>query len=217
MELTYNNLKKYKYATQYQTDFKIQDSLVMEMLQKAWETTPSKNNIMPYKIHVIGPEKQNLKDMIYLKCLNKEAVNDNISPEIRYGSAYFPNFYNIVSCSHLLIFTLRIETIFNDWQQSRPHLMRDSKNIESSSTNAKIEVGMFCAALAAMCFENNIDIGHTACVPKEASRWPEPEFSFIDNEIILLMTIGKGSIYRQTKIGPKIDPKPAFERIVNFI
>ena len=46
----------------------IPDELVKDILYKAWKITPSKNNFMPYHVHVIGPEQQGIKDEVWRKC-----------------------------------------------------------------------------------------------------------------------------------------------------
>lgn len=219
MDQTYNNLKKYKFAKEYDLTASIDHSLIYSILNKAWEVTPSKNNFMPYKVHVLGPDKKNLKELVYKKCLENEYRIDKIDPEIRYQN-FKPNIYNIVSCSFLLIFTYRHETALTEYKKisiEKGTNFESFTSSKSSLSNARIEIGMFCSVVSGMCLENNIDIGHVGCVPSEIEYWNDEEFQFIDQPVILLMTIGKGKIYRQHTIRKNIDLKPDFKTVINFI
>lgn len=222
--MIYETFKKYKYAIEYNQSEVISDDVIDSMLKKTWEVTPSKNNFIPYKIHVIGPKHQSLKDLVYKKCLNNESMIDEVSDveSIRYHTVK-PNFANILSCSHLFIFTQRVETQFNALQQlsiSRGccYEQTDETKLESAAVNARIEIGLFCSIFAGICFENNIDIAHTLCFSDRLSSWSEPEFKFIDKTPLLLMTVGKGLRYRQDQPNTtEMIRKPDYSRIVNFI
>ena len=39
--------------------------LIDEALYKAWKTTPSKNNAMPYKVFVLGPNEWQKKSLVH--------------------------------------------------------------------------------------------------------------------------------------------------------
>ena len=80
----YDILKKRKYVLDYETHAEIDKELIIDLLQKAWKVTPSKNNFMPYKVHVIGPERRKLKESIFLKSLKHEGAADNIDVIERY-------------------------------------------------------------------------------------------------------------------------------------
>ena len=65
MTNVYNILEKRKYVLDYDTEAKIDNELIVDLLEKAWKVTPSKNNFMPYKVHVVGPEHRKLKESIF--------------------------------------------------------------------------------------------------------------------------------------------------------
>ena len=47
--------------------------LIENSLWKAWKTTPSKNNAMPYKVFVYGPKHKEEKiDISYTSCFRRE-------------------------------------------------------------------------------------------------------------------------------------------------
>ena len=60
-----NVLKHYKYVKTYDQSQDVPQSIIDELLQRTWKVTPSKNNFMPYKLHVLGPQHQDLKDKVY--------------------------------------------------------------------------------------------------------------------------------------------------------
>lgn len=225
--MIYETFKKYKYAREYDENASVSQELIETLLKQAWEVTPSKNNFMPYKLHVIGPEHKDLKNLVYKKCIQNESKTDNVPDveTVRYQKDK-PNFWNIVSCSYLLIFTQRVEDNLNKLQsylvnnKGYTFEQMDPNKLPQAGVNARFEIGMFSAALAGLCFENDLDISHTLCFPDNLESWKEPEFSFIDSRPCFIMTIGKGTVYRQdsTDINFKeADPKPDFNRIVNIL
>ena len=217
------SLDRYKYVREYDEDFQINPEDMTDLLRKAWRVTPSKNNFMPFKVHAIGNNKKNIKELVYRKCVGNESRVDDIPnvEEVRYSKEK-PRYWNIVSSSYLLIFTLRIEDQPNSFQQSgidrgiRYEAM-NQKNVTGAAHNAKIEIGMFSAALADLCFKNNLDISHILNFPSKVESWNDPEFDFIDRQVLLIMTVGKGKIYRRDFIPSNIDLKPDFHRIINMI
>lgn len=229
MTNTYQSLKKYKYVKEYNQSVDIPKSTVERILKDAWEVTPSKSNFMPYKIHVLGPEHQELKNLVYKKCIKNESRVDDIpDPELVRYQDHKPRYWNIVSCSYLLIFTERVEKNPNLFQQ---HCIKkgyvfeqmDAKNLIPLRNIARLEIGMFSATVSAMCLEKDIDVSHTVCFAQDLESWSEEEFNFVDAKPIMLMTLGQGNFYRQDiPLEPpstwlSIDPKPDFETIVNII
>tara|TARA_B100000085_G_scaffold261997_1_gene266836 strand:- start:61 stop:741 length:681 start_codon:yes stop_codon:yes gene_type:complete len=220
----YDILKKRKYVLDYETHAEIDKELIIDLLQKAWKVTPSKNNFMPYKVHVIGPERRKLKESIFLKSLKHEGAADNIDVIERYENrGKLPNYRNIRSCSYLLIFTLRQETDpnpFQKWLFEQGHNYPAMRNVEECYADALLEIGMFSTAFGAMCLEHDIDIAPVGCYPKDLKDWKD--VSFINQyPPIGLLTVGKGKYYRQDharKINEreKDDWKPNFSKVVNM-
>lgn len=217
-------LQNYRYVKEYDRNAVIPESLIDSILQRTWKITPSKNNFMPYKVHVIGPKHQELKDEVYLKCLKNEEKSDTIPnvESVRYSNSK-PNFWNIISCSYLLIFTQRVEDKPNPYQE---HLIKNGFNYEQveldaskSYTNAVLEIGMFANNFSALCLEHDLDVSYTLCIRKELSSWKDKRFKFLKQNPIFVMTIGKGLVFRQDTKDPleKQDLKPDYERIVNFV
>jgi hypothetical protein len=212
--------KKYKYVKEYDQSADIPESFMSELLERTWKVTPSKNNFMPYKVHVLGPDQQDLKNKIYEKAWQHE-----YKQEVQHRpDGKLPRFHNIVSCSYLLIFTQRTEDQPNPYQKHMIDLGRNYSQINPARidehyTNSLLEIGMFCNTLAALCLEYRIDISHTLCFPKKLENWKEAEWEFLDRRPDFMMTIGKGLTYiRDTYIGLEVlDTRPDYARIVNFV
>ena len=79
----------------------------------------------------------------------------------------------------------------------------------------RIEIGMFSTNFASECLRQGIDISHTLCFPTDKNDWPQEYFPFLDEDPLLVMTVGYGKIYREYKYQVK-DPKPDFHRIINI-
>lgn len=217
------SLEKYRYVREYEDNVSVTPEDFQQILFKAWQVTPSKNNFMPYNVHVIGPDKQNLKELVYKKCVGNEGTVDSVSDveKVRY-SKIKPRYWNIVSADYVLLFTLRIETEPSEFQKDAMNRgitfeAMDQKNTTAAAHNAKIEIGMFSTALSSLCLKNNLDISHILCFPTNLERWNEEEFSFIDRQVLMIMTVGKGKHYRRDIIPLDKDQKPNFDRIVKMV
>ena len=93
-------------------------------LEEAWKVTPSKQNFMPYKIHIMGPDAQEYKDKLYAMCLRNEGTVDNLSDEqlIERYKHRPSSYHSITNCSYALIITQRLITKLNVRQQKRLYL-----------------------------------------------------------------------------------------------
>lgn len=223
----------YRYVLAYDTFFKT--DVIEDALKQAWKTVPSKNNFMPYKVHVIGPDAVNVRELVYYKCLQKQfrtrGENPNTIEEIkklekRHTKKYktTAQFKNIRTAPYIIIFTQRVEDRPNAYQQENiskgytyEQMMTEGPGKEFAQSLAYLEIGMFSANFASVCLQNNIDISYTMCMPYDLSNWQEPEFSFLDSNPLLIMTAGLGEHYRRDRLPMDEDKKPEFERIVNIV
>ena len=221
--MIYDTLKNRRFVLKYDSTVDIPESLIDSLLRKTWEVTPSKNNFMAFTVHVIGqgPDNQKYKEAAYLACLGNEAHGDNIDINNiiaeRY-STYLPAYSNMLSCSYLLIFTMRLETQPTEmiqWQLSRGHKFEalDESTLDYLTPTSAFEVGLFADAFGGMCLENSLDVSVIGCFPKDLSKLTE--LPFITRKPIMTMTVGKGLEYN-TRPRPH-DLRPNYERIVNFV
>ena len=218
-------LKNRRAVREYDSTVKLSDSLIDSLLKRAWEVTPSKNQFMPYSIHVLGPQHQEYKELVYKNCLSSENRNDNIDNcEVARYQEILPLYANIRNCSHLLIFTLRLEDTPNKTQQSainkgRRHEATDESRLDKLFSTASLEVGMFSDALSVLCLENNVDVSFTLCFHRDLDYWKN--LPFVTRSPLLLMTLGKGKIYRTDWLEERgwlqYDLRPNYERIVKFV
>jgi len=215
-----NVLKHYKYVKTYDRSRDVPQSVIDDLLQRTWKVTPSKNNFMPYKLHVLGPQHQDLKDKVYEKALKHQDDQDHlIVPSLK-----IPRFHNIVSCHYLLIFTQRVEDQPNVHQQElialgRNYTQTDPNKLGEHYSNALLEIGMFCNTFAGLCIESKMDISYTLCFPKQLDQWQDDGFEFLDQVPIFIMTAGKAQTYLQDEYTKKelLDLRPNYDRIVNFV
>jgi len=217
-------LSKYRYVRHFQSGTsRLKEKTVKKLLYQAWKVTPSKNNFMPYKVHVLGPKHQEYKDSIFQKCLQNEGDSDGvIDPLTDRYLEQLPNYANILTCDYLLIFTLRVEHYPNPFQQmliERGHNYPATKEneIETLVTPASLEVGMFANTFKTLCLEKDIDVAFTGCFPYDITHWRD--IPFVKREPLLLMTIGKGKVFRQDHASEveKTDYKPDYKKVINFV
>ena len=238
------SFKNYHYVNSYQK--KIKNKRVEKSLHTAWLQTPSKNNFMNYKVHVLGPEFVKEKQEIYWLCLRSETKADgneitSSSVLLDYDKKKSPNYSkknralipenhpgrsdyrNILSAPYVLIFTQRVEDTPNEVQKDK---IRKGTVYEQMAThgdkklrarhNALIEIGMFSTNFASECLDAAIDISHTLCFPGHRKDWPQEYFAFLDENPLLIMTAGIGENYRNVTEQTG-DRKPDFDRIVNIM
>lgn len=185
--------------------------LINSLLQKTWKVTPSKNNFMAYTIHIITD--QATKKLIYNRCIShEEYLNTNEDTPIN------ENLLCILTAPYVLIFANRFEDKPNKRQQELIskgvyYEATDPKNFEILYSTNAIEVGMFANKLSELCLENNLDVSYTKCFSSKSKDWIET-LPFVNTMPIMIMSIGKGKIYRETNSN---DLRPDFERIVKWI
>lgn len=222
-----------KYVKQYDASFEIDDDVINQLLIDAYHFTPSKQNYVPYQIFVIGPNKQEQKELIYEQCLKHESNHiwsrgcddgiQNIMESIKENNKKNPPLYkNIVECSHCLFFTERYETEPTEFQQSFIDTGRLYEGYDGcghdNERQASLEAGMFSMVFASLCVEKGYDITHVSCLNPNLSSWSKIGLPFINEKPLLIMTIGKSilSLQEYRKMRKEIDIKPNYERIIHF-
>lgn len=169
-------------------------------LEEAWKVTPSKQNFMPYKIHIIGPNAQEYKDKLYAMCLRNEGTVDNLSDEqlIERYKHRPPSYHSITNCSYALIITQRLITKVNVRQQKRLYKghvaeQMDVKQQNALNSLASFEAGLFCNALQYYLLQKDINSCYTGCFKTNLDIWKT--LPFVTETPIMIMTIGKGKIF----------------------
>jgi hypothetical protein len=221
--MIYNTLVNRRFVREYDTTADIPESLIDSLLQQTWKVTPSKNNFMPYTVHVLGPNHQKYKELVYLNSLSNEGLSDSIENplEARY-TEHLPNYANMLSCSYLLIFTMRLETDPNPFQKfliERGHRYEavDESRLGDLYAMACLEVGLFTSVFNALLLEHGIDSSFIGCFHRDVEKWKD--IPFVKRMPIILMHVGKGKVYIDDIKDElqKQDLRPNYDRIVNFI
>lgn len=214
--MIYPTFRKRRAVKKYDTEADISAATIDLLLQKAWKVTPSKNNFMPYTIHVLGPKEHHYKKSVFENCMSNEGRVDGTNIQQKYQSQ-LPFYGNILSCSYLLIFTLRLEDQPNLYQ--RDAMRRGCKfewtselTLDNGYPGASLEVGMFSDIFGGLCVEKGLDVSSVLCFQRRLSAWQD--LPFVNRKPILLMTVGKAKEY----VYPQpTNRRPAYDRIVNFV
>jgi hypothetical protein len=213
----YLEYKKRQAVTEFDSTAYIHRSEIDRLLRHAWQVTPSKNNFMAYSIHVLGPKHEDYKNLVYQNCLAKEGAADRVDASTRYSSTRKPFYSNILNCSYLLIFTMRLEdqpSLYHQDAMQRGHRFEafDEETLDILVPSVSLEVGMFADVFGGMCVEQDLAVSHIGCFPTTMEEWKL--LPFITRRPILLMTVGKAKQYKKPE---PHNHRPNYNRIVNFV
>ena len=217
-------LEKYlqrKHVVKYKSDI-IPDDKVKNLLHKTWQLTSSKNNYMPYSVHVLGPDKGAQKIKIFEKCIAKQNLMEKNANAERGDLGW--NYAHIKHNSHLLIFTARVcePNPYNERQIRQGHFATETDEAMTNSltgTCGTIEIGMFAQNLTNFCMLEDIDVSFCVCFSKRRQDWKE--FPFIKNTLVMIMSLGYGKLYYWDKlknlgVRPKDNLKPEIDEVVKW-
>ena len=210
----------------------IPDETVKELLWKAWKISPSKHNFMPYKVSVIGPNRQREKSKMWKKCQynhkRAEAVgaklpreNLDVNPYADNPEEYTfntnPAYNHVKHNSHLLIFSARIcklngylkHVVAKEGHYAEQCEKSEVTNLRVSSS---FEASLFAANLTALCIEQGIDVSYNLCFPGRKEEWKNMPYLWYDKEkkyarVFPNMSLGYGKYYRHQwlkKVKPNI-------------
>ena len=185
-------------------------------LYKAWKTTPSKNNAMPYKVYVWNNQED-------LDRLFKLAVENNINKKTR-EKLYNPYFDHIKTAPYLLTIHQRVarpnkyhkksiihENVWYEWA--------DKKDFKFAHTGTSIEIGMFLANLTCYLLEEGIDVSYNGCFKHDALLWQQEGLKEVINKPIIMMSMGYADKYRKDVLDSKHileDIKPELKDVIEW-
>lgn len=203
-------LKKRKQIKMYSPTFIPEKQLVQEVVDKTFELTASKQNLMPYKVHILGPEHKEYKEKFFELSKRNKGGGQN---------------YNI-KAPYLLIFTNRLVTNPNASTKTKIKLghgypMCDPNRYKKSISNREhvaLEVGMFAKVLTALCMEKDFQVSYLLCFPdweENDSLWKE--LDFIKDPVVFSMQIGYESQNMTITDNKTFEQKPQKEEIINWI
>mgnify|MGYP001263938849 CR=1 FL=1 len=203
--------------------------LVEQALWKAWKTTPSKNNAMPYKVFVYGPKHQHEKvkvwKMVYGNHTDaeKRAVQRGQADRTESGE---PNpYYEHIKFNPYLFCIHAQPREPNDFYKRQVELgmffdQAWPERVDSFIDTSAVEVGMFIQNLSTYLLEEKIDISYTSCFFRNIERWQEIGLTHADYRPIMLMSAGYSKQYRKDVAYIKKglpDIKPEFDEMIKWI
>jgi len=178
--------------------------LIENFIKKTYELVPSKQNLMPYEVSILGPDKIDEKrELLYL--------SQNTQSEESTFTNTHKNFQLLAP--YVLLFTqrlafppnLRVQKVI---EVGREYPECDIEKYKRIKVVPAIEIGMFMLILSGLCLENNIDVSYTACLPSDEKR-----FSFVNENVYVSMSLG----YKQTKEVKNDDDKPNISEVITWI
>lgn len=209
INMTIEEIYKKRKQTKKFDEVNIPDrNLIKSLIDKTFELTASKQNLMPYKVFVLGPEHKKLKrefENIILETLEGGENNRNVS-----------------TSPYTIMFTHRLVTP-NDVIKERiakGHIYKvcDKNWYRWQKREVSIEVGMFAKVLTGLCIENNIDVAYLLCFPSyEEHQNLYNKFSFSKEPIVFSMQLG----YKDKTVHPEYRKdrslKPKIDDVIKWI
>lgn len=189
-------------------------NLINSIIEKTYNLVPSKQNLMPYKIHVLGPECKEEKECLYDLTTHTEA-------NVKHNRAVF--------APYVLIFTNRIvddtnEAVLDRLEKGHPvQGVCDPKKFMNKGPliQTSIEVGMYSSILAGLCLENKLDISFIKCFKSwygiNADRGDWIKLPFVRYTPLMLMCIGYRDEKRNWDLKHEKEFKPNIKNVINFL
>lgn len=226
--MIFENLKKRKHVYEYKEDDIPSEDLVRDLLHKTWEVTPSKQNIMPYKVSVLGSDDFETKNKIYQKVVGNHKYMEEEGVKIGHikhvSNEINPHYRHVLYNPYLIVFSQRVCTDkdinpFYKQKIKEGHFMEQASEewVHRIKSSTAVEVGLFAQNLASLCLEQDIDYSFTVCFPGDVKKWHD--IPFVDHSVLLLMSLGKAKIYRRDflpQASSNLDYKTAFDNVVHF-
>ena len=168
---------------------------------------PSKQNLLPYKVKVLGPEQKKLK----------RKFEDIIVANTPGGGG--DKNYNVSSAPYDLLFTTRLvepsEHIQKRIDKGHPYKLCDIHQYKWQKIEYSIEIGMFASVLTGLCMENNIDVAYLLCFPNEQEHYNK--FPLDGENLIFSMQLGFRDVGVGLDYNKDFSKKPNATKIIEWI
>ena len=203
---------------------------VESALWKAWKTSPSKNNAMPYKVFIFGPTHHKEKELIHEMChknhisAEKSAVARGQATRTENGQMN-PNYAHIRHNAYLIVILQEVRQPNKFYKERVKKGMFFDQAFPSRVENIKdsvcVEIGMFAQNLTTYLLEYNIDVSYTSCFFREISKWRKRGLVHSNYTPRLLLSIGYKNEYRyefmEKENKQQDDRKPEADEIIKWI
>jgi len=193
----------YRKIRHFKKDHIPSSDLIRSLITDSFNSVPSKQNLIAYKIHVFGPDHLKEKSQLYSSTVNKAGGQTNSRGNIQLFAPY------------ILLFTGRLvdrpnPNVLSLISEGHRFMECDVNMYKENVRIPCIEIGMFCNILASKCFEKDIDIGFTGCLPNNISQYIDD----INENIYLAMSIGYAN---NTKYKPnRKEIRPNIDEVINW-
>jgi hypothetical protein len=180
-------------------------NLVESLINKTFDLVPSKQNLMPYKLYVLGPD-----------CVKYKEIFFEISKFFKGGGQN----YNI-KAPYVIIFTRRLiknpnDAVLRKIKLGHTYSNCDPEKYHLMDKDAGIEIGMFSEILSALCLEHNIDISYILCFPSRNRNKDWEKLSFIEDEPLFSMQLGfKSKLFEYDRHIE--ETKPSKDEVITWI
>ncbi len=215
-------LNKRRHVFEYDSENIPEKQLIEDLLWKVWKVTPSKNSFMPYYCYVLGPEKVDEKNKIWLKsAVFKDSTDKTHSRNLKDKNPYLKQ---LSTAPYLLLFTQRVcepnEYYKKTIEIGDYYEQMHEDQLENIVDTTHLEVGMWMANLSAFALEKGLNTSIIKCYQSDVSGWKD--FPWIKYPVVCIATIGKAKTFRREvsfKDEPdkKNDKKPEPEEIIKWI
>jgi len=215
-------------------------NLITSILQKTLDIAPSKQNLFPFKVHVIEPDNiEDHKSIAGICALFKTgSVNnweenlDSEAKETDYSKAPWVLVFELRKCDPNIFITAHSEK-HNDWSrfnQIREDRYRSDNNVKLAST----EIGMFIKLLTGLCLEKDLATSYIMSFPNwswngqeyykdtNSTGYDWSKLPFITEHPIMVVQIGykanmRDPLATEIEEGDTFqEDKPSFETVVEF-
>ena len=203
-------------------------SLIESILRKTFEICPSKQLVFPYKIEVLGPDRDYEKKRFRSFCDYHTTRSANYEQH-KHKSKPFTKEWETgsgtaaLAAPYVLIFTSRqvdsCEVSEANWNRIvsgrggyfstvTPHFVSDAN---------LIEVGMFSMILTTLCIENDLRIGYCLCMPgRRYEHWNRVR-DITKGSVLFCLGIGySDSVGPSDEVLKGKEHRPPFENVVKI-
>ena len=203
--------------------------LIEDALWKAWKTTPSKNNAMPYKVFVYGPkhksEKHKVWEMVFSNHKDAEVRAMERGQATRTEGGEPNPYYEHIKYNPYLFCIHAQPREPNEFYKKQVELgmffdQAWPERVEKFIDTSAVEVGMFLQNLSTYLLEKKLDISYTSCFRRDIKHWHNAGLTHADYRPIILMSAGYSKTYRKDMPYIKLkknDIKPEYKEMVKWM
>ena len=218
---------KRKHVFKY-TDRIPDKEIIEDCLYKAWKTTPSKNQAMPYKVYVWGPdhkeEKAKIHELVHRRHheVELQAVKDGKQKSTQQGIEN--PYYEHVKYNPYL-FTIHMRNSkpnkFYQSQIKKGHWFDqgDPTRISLNIDITAVEVGLFAQNLTYYLLEKGLDISYNSTFTRDIRRWEKMKLN-TEHKPVTMISCGYAKTYRYEVLKKEgkldWDKKPELEDIIQW-